>query len=209
MKRLYYTLVLLIVLTSPLCAQMQKVKDLASIQQRIGQVAKDVKSIECDFIQTKHLEIFNEDIISKGQFYYRAEDKISLNYTSPMPYLMVINGERIKIVSDGKKNIMNLKSNKVMKEMRLMLAGCMSGNLSEIKGYEMDFFEDKQFYLIKVKPTNKDIMAYITQFDIYMEKSDMSVSKLRISEAGSNYTDYRFSNKKFNTLNDDSKFSIL
>lgn len=209
MNRLYNILFFIIILSVPLHAQMQPVKDIASIQQKIEQVAKDVKSIECDFVQTKHLEIFNEDIISKGQFYYRTEDKICLNYTNPSPYLMIINGEKIKIVSDGKKNIMNLKSNKVMKEMRGMLAGCMSGNLSEVKGYEMEFYEDKQFYLIKVKPTNKDIMAYITQFDIYMEKSDMSVSKLRITEAGANYTDYQFSNKKFNTLNDDSKFSIL
>lgn len=209
MNRLYNILCLITILSLPLHAQMQQVKDIANVQQKIAQVAKDVKSIECDFVQTKHLEIFNEDIISKGQFYYRAEDKICLNYTNPLPYLMVINGEKIKIVSDGKKNIMNLKSNKVMKEMRGMLTGCMSGNLSDVKGYQMVFFEDQKFYLIKVKPTNKDIMAYITQFDIYMEKSDMSVSKLRITEAGSNYTDYQFSNKKFNTLNDDSKFSIL
>lgn len=208
MKRLYFTIFILILCILPTNAQMRQLTDIVAIQKKITEVAESVKSIECDFVQTKHLEIFNEDIISKGQFYYKAEDKICLNYTQPSSYLMVINGEKIKIVSDGKKNVMNLKSNKTMKELRSMLAGCMSGNLTEIKGYNMEFFEDKKFYLIQVKPINKDIMAYITQFDIYLDKSDFSVSKLRISEAGSNYTDYLFSNKKFNTLKDDSKFSI-
>lgn len=209
MKHLYICIALFIISWNSLNAQMTAMKDIEAFQNKIVEVAKSVESIESDFIQTKHLDIFNEDIISKGTFYYKSDDKISLNYTHPSSYLMVINGEKIKIVSDGKKNVMNLKSNKVMKEMRAMLAGCMSGNLSQVKGYQMDFFEDNKFYLVKVKPTNKNVTDYVTGFDIYMDKNDLSVSKLRISEAGANYTEYLFSNKKFNTLTDDSKFSIL
>ena len=161
-----------------------------------------------DFTQIKHLDLFNEDITSKGKFYYRHNDKISLDYNSPTKYLIVINADKLKIVSDGKKNVVNLKSNKVMSEMRSMLAACMSGNISQISGYNMEYFEDANSYLIKIKPTNKSVQAYISGFDIYMDKKDMSVSKLRISENATDYTDYLFQNKKFNTLTDDKKFSV-
>ena len=45
--------------------------------------------------------------------------------------------------------------------------------------------------------------AYINQIQIYLDKKDMSVHKLRLSETATNYTEYEFSNKKFNSLKDE------
>ncbi len=207
MKRLYIYLLILICVPQ-INAQIKKMKDVETFKQRIEKEATSVKSIESDFTQIKHLNLFNEDITSKGKFYYKYNDKISLDYSSPTKYLIVINGDKLKIVSDGKKNVMSLKSNKIMKEMRGMLTACMSGNISQISGYNMEYFEDASSYLITVKPTNKSVQGYISGFDIYMDKKDLSVSKLRISESATDYTDYLFHNKKFNTLTDDKKFSV-
>ncbi|MDU1890198.1 MAG: outer membrane lipoprotein carrier protein LolA [Dysgonomonas sp.] len=187
---------------------MKKITDIDAFKKKIEQTASSVKSIESDFTQIKHLDIFDDNITSKGKFYYKHSDKICLEYTTPSKYLIVINGEKLKIVSDGKKNVMSLNSNKVMKEMRSMLASCMSGNISQVSGYQMEFFENAQQYLVKIKPTNKSVQEYISGFDIYFDKKDLSVSKLRISEAGNNYTDYLFTNKKYNSLNDEKKFSV-
>lgn len=210
MKKLYSLLFILITATISLQlnAQTKKIQNIEAFKQKINKVASSIKAIECDFVQTKHMEIFNEDIVSSGKFYYQNEDMICLDYLKPTKYTIVINGNKIKTVSDGKKNIVNLKSNKVMKEMRSMLAACMSGNITQISGYKMEYFEDVKFYLIKVIPTSQDVKSYISQFAIYMDKNDMSVSKLRITEAGNNYTDYQFKNKKFNQLTNESIFSV-
>lgn len=209
MKRTYHIILILLFACISGHAQMKKISDIDSFKMKVSKVASSIKSIESDFIQLKHMDIFNEDIKSEGKFYYKNDDKICLDYTKPNKYLIVINGEKIKTLSDGKKNLMNLKSNKIMKEMRIMLASCMSGNLSQISGYQMEYLEDAKTYLIKIKPTNKSIQEYVTGFDIYMDKKDLSVSKLRISEPGNNYTDYLFNNKTFNILNDDKIFSVL
>lgn len=210
MKKLYSLLFILITATISLQlnAQTKKIQDIEAFKQKINKVASSIKAIECDFVQTKHMEIFNEDIVSSGKFYYQNEDKICLDYLKPTKYMIVINGNKIKTVSDGKKNIVNLKSNKVMKEMRSMLAACMSGNITQISGYKMEYFEDAKFYLIKIIPTSQDVKSYISQFDVYMDKNDMSVSKLRITEIGNNYTDYLFKNKKFNQLTNENIFSV-
>lgn len=208
MKRLYIYCLLTLICLLQANAQMKKLKDVDAFNKRVVQEAVSAKSIESDFTQIKHLDLFNENITSKGKFYYKQNDKISLDYSSPTKYLIVINGDKLKIVSDGKKNIVSLKSNKIMAEMRGMLTACMSGNISQISGYSMDYFEDANSYLIKIKPTNKSVQAYISGFDIYMDKTDMSVSKLRISENATDYTDYLFQNKKFNTLTDDKNFLV-
>jgi outer membrane lipoprotein-sorting protein len=177
--------------------------------KQMEQSASSVKSLESDFKQIKHLEMFNQDIISLGKFYYRASDKISLNYAMPLSYLIVINGNKIKIESNGNKNVMNLKDNKQLKEMHSVLIACMTGNFSGISNdYRMDFFEDEQSFLITIEPTSESVKKYIIQYDIYLNKKDQSVNKLHISEPEGDYTEYHFSNKKINTLNDDSLFKL-
>lgn len=208
MERFYIYILLFALCIQTYAQQMKKLNDVDAFKKKIEQTASSVKSIESDFTQIKHLDIFDDNITSKGKFYYKHNDKICLEYTTPAKYLIVINGEKLKIVSDGKKNVMSLNSNKVMKEMRGMLTACMSGNITEVSGYQMDFFENAQQYLVKIKPTNKSVQEYISGFDIYFDKKDLSVTKLRISEAGNNYTDYLFANKKFNSLNDEKKFAV-
>lgn len=94
-----------------------------------------------------------------------------MEYFRPMDYLIVINGSKLKIVSDGKKNIMNLSANKMMGQMQDMLTACMIGDLSKMSSnYQLAYFEDAQFYLVKIKPVNKAVQAYITGIEIYLDK---------------------------------------
>ena len=151
--------------------QMKKLTDLKDFEARLLQEAKNIESIESNFTQIKYLDVFDEKITSKGTFYYKKSNKICMDYAQPMNYLIVINNNQLKIVSDGKKSIMDLHSNKMM-------------------------------------PVSKAIQAYINQIQIYLDKKDMSVHKLRLSETATNYTEYEFSDKKFNSLKDETKFTI-
>lgn len=94
-----------------------------------------------------------------------------MDYAQPMNYLIVINNNQLKIVSDGKKSIMDLHSNKMMNQMQDMLTACMVGDLSNMSpGYALEYFEDTHYYLIQIKPVSKAIQAYINQIQIYLDK---------------------------------------
>lgn len=189
--------------------QMKKLTDLKDFEARLLQEAKKIESIESSFTQIKYLDVFDEKITSKGMFYYRKSNKICMDYAQPMNYLIVINNNKLKIVSDGKKSITDLSSNKMMNQMQDMLTACMVGDLSQMSSdYAREYFEDARYYLVTIKPTNKAVKAYIDNIRIYLDKKDMSVHKLRLSETAANYTEYEFSNKKFNSLKDDAKFTI-
>lgn len=189
--------------------QMKKLTDLKGFEARLLQEAKKIESIESSFTQIKYLDVFDEKITSKGMFYYRKSNKICMDYAQPMNYLIVINNNKLKIVSDGKKSITDLSANKMMNQMQDMLTACMVGDLSQMSSdYVPEYFEDSRYYLVTIKPTNKAVKAYIDNIRIYLDKKDMSVHKLRLSETAANYTEYEFSNKKFNSLKDDAKFTI-
>lgn len=112
--------------------QMKKLTDLKDFEARLLQEAKNIESIESNFTQIKYLDVFDEKITSKGKFYYKKSNKICMDYAQPMNYLIVINNNQLKIVSDGKKSIMDLHSNKMMNQMQDMLTACMVGDLSNM-----------------------------------------------------------------------------
>ena len=162
---------------------MKKMAQKTEFESRLAKEAQTVESIESDFTQVKYLDVFDEKVTSKGKFYYQKSNKICMEYFRPMDYLIVINGSKLKIVSDGKKSIMNLSSNKMMAQMQDMLTACMIGDLSKMSSnYLLEYFEDARYYLVKIKPTNKAVQAYIAGIEIYLDKKDMSVHKLRLSE---------------------------
>lgn len=207
--KVIYTFLLLVVVSSLSAQQMKKVSNLQEFEKRLAQEAQTVQSIESDFTQVKYLDVFDEKVTSKGKFSYKKSNKICMEYAHPMNYLIVINGPKLKIVSDGKKSIMNLNANKMMAQMQDMLTACMVGDLSKMTpNYQLEYFEDASYYLVKIRPVSKAVQAYIAGIQIYLDKKNMSVHKLRLSETATNYTEYEFYNKKFNSLKDETKFAV-
>ncbi|MDR0892943.1 MAG: outer membrane lipoprotein carrier protein LolA [Mediterranea sp.] len=196
----------------PACVYAQEMKVLPNpgeLESRLAHEAQTLQSIESDFTQVKYVDVFAEKVTSKGKFYYQRSNKIRMEYFRPMDYLIVINGSQLKIVSDGKTNIMGLSSNQLMNQMQDMFTACMVGDLSRMSaGYRLTYFEDNRYYLVKIKPLNKAVLAYIAGMEIYIDKKDMSVYKLRLNETGTDYTEYEFYNKRFNSLKDGEKFAI-
>ncbi len=210
MKTIITSLLLFFALPGILHAQqMKKLTQLTEFETRLAQEAQNLQSIECDFTQVKYLDVLDEKVTSKGKFYYKKSNKICMEYARPMNYLIVINDTKLKTVSDGKKSIINLSSNKMMGQMQDMLTACMVGDLSKMtSNYQLEYFESDKHYQVKINPVSKAVQTYINHIDILIDKKDMSVYKLCLWETATNYTEYEFYNKKFNTLKDDTKFAV-
>ena len=208
MKKLIVS-IFLFVCALHLCAQFKPMADVERFNSELAAEAQNLRSIESDFVQQKYLDVFDEMILSEGKFFYKSENKIRMEYSKPLDYLIVINGAKLKIVSDRKKNVMNLSANKMMNQMQDMLTACMVGDLSRLTAdYELAYYEDSKYYEVRIKPVNKTIRSYIVEIVIHIDKENMSVDKLRLSETETNYTEYLFRNKRFNSLTDESIFEV-
>jgi len=180
-------------------SQMTPMENRDAFMKRLEENARSIKSIESNFEQVKHLEIFSDDVLSKGTFYYQATDKIAMIYYSPVKYGMVISGDILKTDSNGKISTISLSSNKMMKELQKMISACMTGDIFGLaKGYKAEYFEDKSDYLVTLEPESTAIKSYITVFRIYFDKDNMLVKRLRIEEGSADYTEYKFSEQKIN-----------
>lgn len=209
-KRTILTIVLLSVCTL-VSAQtgMTQIDPGVTFNKRLAEEAVRIQSIESDFTQVKYLDVFDEKVTSKGRFYFKKENKIALEYTSPLDYLMVINGQKLKIVSEGKTSLVNLGANPMMNQMKAMLSACMVGDLSQLtSGYQVTYSENATLYKVNIRPASEAIKAYLCEIVIFLDKKNMSVKNIRLSESEKDYTEYEFTNQKYNTLTTDEKFSV-
>lgn len=209
MKRYFLISLLALSVCRLSMAQEEKTLDTGLLMDKLSVMAEGLQSIESRFEQVKHLDVFDTEIRSSGKFCYKKENKICLDYQKPVPYLLVINESKIKIVSDGKTNRMDLGENPMMNEVGVLLTACMTGDFSgALNSYRMTAYETETYYRLSIIPVSEMIKAYIAGFDIKLNKKDLSVDFLRIQENETDYTDYIFTDKRFNALNDDAIFSV-
>lgn len=188
---------------------LKPLSSVSAFQERLKREAASISSIESDFTQEKYLDVFGEKVLSEGRFYYKRENKIRMDYTAPLDYQIVIQGTKLKIVSEGKTSIVNLGSNPMMNEMKGMLSACMVGDLGRMTAaYKQEYFETSTLYVVRIYPVAASVQAYIREITISFDKKDMSVQTLRLAENAKDYTEYRFTGKKYNTLVTDEKFTI-
>jgi outer membrane lipoprotein carrier protein len=48
----------------------------AQIRQRVNQAAAAMKTLQCDFVQIKHLKMLNEEMLAQGKMYYQQSNKL-------------------------------------------------------------------------------------------------------------------------------------
>lgn len=178
--------------------QWLPLKNIDSFKKNVNYASQTTTTIESDFVQKKHLSFVEEDIISKGKFYYEKEGKVRWEYEIPFKYLIVINDGKVMIKDDEKKEKFDQKNNKVFKEINSMMMACVHGNIMNSKEFEIKFFENEKIYKLNLIPNAPKLKEFITSIEIYFNKTDYSVEKFTLKEISDDYTTITFSNKKLN-----------
>ncbi len=209
MKRIFLFITLFLVSLVSVAQNMQKMSDVSHFEEALKSSSQKIQSVESNFKQEKFMRVFSEKVESSGMFFYRKPNKISLLYNKPVQYDITINGNKLQTVVGGKKTTVNLGSNKMMTQMKGLIEASMIGNLAALKvDFTLDYYHSSLEYFVKIVPVSNAVRGYIKEVGITFDKKTIAVKRLRITEQNGDYTDYIFSNTKYNTLQNDEKFSI-
>ncbi|MDR2622594.1 MAG: outer membrane lipoprotein carrier protein LolA [Dysgonamonadaceae bacterium] len=209
MKKIFIILIVLLI-SNKIYAQgdFTPIVSAGKFKEELKTESAGITGIESNFSQTKYIGLLSEKIVSSGKFYYKKPDKICMDYSLPVKYLMVINGNKIRISSDGKSNVYDLSANKMMSQIQTLVSACMTGNPEKLSsGYDLAFKENEKLYWVRALPQGS-VKSYLKSIDIYLDKNDFSVYQLKITEVSDDYTEYTFTAKKKNPAIPDAKFSI-
>jgi outer membrane lipoprotein-sorting protein len=175
-------------------------KDVPAFRNRLNTMSAGLLSIESDFIQEKKLSVLSNVLISRGYFCFKKENQIRWEYRQPYPYLIIINHDKIYIKEDKDQRQYDMQSNKMFQEMNRFISGCIQGDiLKNEKEYQIMYYEDNQSYFVTLVPVSEKMRQMISEVQVWFERDDLTVSRIRMLESGGDYTRIDFTNKKLNT----------
>jgi outer membrane lipoprotein-sorting protein len=186
----------------------QPVKNVPAFQQSLTQANAGKQTIASDFSQVKNLSLLQDKIKSKGKFYFKKEDKVRIEYTSPYSYLLVMNGGQLMVKDEQKSNKINTRNSKTMQSVNRIMIDCMRGTVFQNPDFKVSSFENGQNYLLSMAPNTNAMKKMFKQIDVYMDKKNFDVSRLTMTENGGDFTDMDFSNTQHNPALNESLFKV-
>lgn len=196
MKRVLFFLMALCLCLLNLSAQ--KLNE-AKVKQQINAVASKMKTMQCDFVQTKYLKMLNDKMVSRGKMYYQQSNKLRWEYTYPYTYTFVLNGSRV-LISKGKRNdVINVNQSKFFKEIaRIMMNSVVGKCLTDSKDFKVSLTGASAEYVATLYPQQKQMKQMFQKIILHFNKQKSTVSKVELIEKKGDRTIIELKNVKSN-----------
>lgn len=184
----------------------QKMSDLTQVKSDIAKASQKLKSIEATFSQTKKLLILDEDIKSSGTFDFRSPEAVRWEYKHPFFYLIIIRNGVLTIKDDKKQNEIKMESNPVFRQINSLMMSTIKGDILLNKDFDSEAYQNSENYKITLKPLDANMKEFIDSIELIMNKKDLLVKSINITEPMGDYTFISFTYKQINANIPDSRF---
>lgn len=186
-----------------------KVSDIDNTKIKLEQLTAQTSTIQSKFIQEKHLSFLTENIISKGEFYFKSPDFLRWEYTEPFEYIIVFTDKNIFIKDEDKISTFDIEGNKMFSEINHLMIGTIQGNIfSDSDRFAVQYYENSEQYLLELDPKMSEMKSMLKTIKIYIDKKDITVAKIKMIESSNDYTSITFIERALNKEIKDDKFDI-
>jgi outer membrane lipoprotein-sorting protein len=184
------------------------IADNAAFRRDFAAAAKNMQSIQSNFEQDKNLAMLSEKISSAGRFWFKKDNLVRMEYTTPFKYLMIINKNNVYIKDDQRETTISARSNKMFQQINRIIVDCVQGTALDNKDFTVKTLVGKDGYLIYLSPVAKGMKDLFSNINVIIDKKDFSIIRMEMVEAGGDNTIIRFTNKQLNVPVSDALFSI-
>jgi outer membrane lipoprotein-sorting protein len=174
------------------------VKDPSNLIKQVSLFSQKTNSITADFTQVKEMSFMEEKVTSTGKFYFQKENLMRWEYTEPFSYAIILNGDRIRIIDEGKIKDFDTGSNRIFLEVSNVMTGMVNGTLLNSDQFITTWYEAPAYYKAELLPAGVMMKDYLSHIELKLNKSDFSVEELKMFEKSGDYTLITFRNKKLN-----------
>lgn len=170
-------------------------RDLAAISSQLSAI----KTLQCDFVQTKHVRMLNEDMVSKGKMCYQQADKLRWEFISPYTYAFILNGDKVKVESGNRRDVIDINRNKVFKEIaRIMMNSVVGNSLSDDKNFKYEIRVSGQWTMIELTPLRKDMKQMFQKIVLHYNSQQKNITKVVLTEKNGDLTTIELKNIRKN-----------
>lgn len=195
MKRYLFLLLILSYIT-PLSAQQLTEEQ---IKQKVNQTASAMKTMQCDFVQTKHLKMLNNDFVSHGKMYYQQSNKLRWEYISPYLYTFILNNDKVLLKNKQRNDLIDVNQNKLFKEIvRIMMSSVVGNCLTDDKNYKVSIATIGNEWVATLLPQRKDMKQMFPKLVLHFHAKKSVVNTVELYDKNGEKTIIELKNIRIN-----------
>ena len=173
----------------------------------LTKAAASMQSMQCRFVQEKTSSMLAEPSVAEGTMHYAAPDRMRWEYTTPYAFALVVNGERIVKVTDGKAEVLEGNAGRMYQGMVNLIIGSAScKKLFDTTVFDIVLYDDNGFWRADMTPKRRDMKRMFSQLVFRFDKKTNGISRVEFVEAGGGLTSIRFEDIKVNEAIGEEKF---
>ncbi len=199
----------LIILGLMLLMQTLSFAQHEAIKAQFSQQMSKTQSISSNFKQTKNMKLLKESIVSTGNFYYKKDNKVRIEYKNPYNYLVILNNGQMSITDNfGKKTQMNTNSSKTLSAVNSVMVDCVNGNIFNNKNFVATATEKGAQYLVNLTPHSPEMKSMYDKIVATFDKKTLNILQLELTEKNGDITKMTYHNTQTNTPLNDQLFKV-
>lgn len=206
MKKIAFITILLTLICG--CPVFAQTVTQAQVKQQISQAASKLKSMQCDFVQTKHLKMLNDKVVSKGKMYYQQSDKLRWEYVSPYKYTFILNGSKVQLKNSKRNDVIDVEKNKLFKEIARIMMSSVVGNCMNDKSFKVTISDGKTEWIATMVPQRREMKQMFQTIKLHFNKQNSMVSMVELIEKNGDKTVIELKNIKTNVAIAPNIFSV-
>ena len=201
-------LLLLLVCLSVVSLSAQTLNE-AQIRQRVNQAAAAMKTMQCDFVQTKHLKMLNDVMVAQGKMYYQQRSKLRWEYTNPYAYTFVLNGDKVLLKNRQRNDVIDVNQNKMFREIASIMMSSVVGNcLSDDKTFKTTITTANGEWIATLVPKRKDMRQMFQKIVLHFNQQRAVVSCVEMVEKNGDKTVINLKNIRTNETINAAVFAV-
>ena len=195
MKRHLITLCCL--LASLICVKAQT-PDEDAIRRKLNEATARITTMQCDFVQTKHLSVLNDKMVSKGRMYYQKSDRLRWEYATPYTYVFILSGHEILLKNKNRSDIIDVNQNRMFREIVQIMLSSVVGDCLDDRNFKSTLTATAAEYVATLVPQRKNMKQMFRQITLRFDRKNLCVTRVELTEKNNDRTVIELSNIHLN-----------
>lgn len=171
-----------------------------ALLETIRTKARTIESIASDFTQEKHLEMFDEVLISQGHFAFSRPDRLRWEYTAPFKAGFLLKGDKGTEWDDatGEQRDFTLSSSPAM--------GMIARQIMAWTTFDIDWLKSRYAIrrihtsplVLELKPQGETAKEFLAHLLVEFTPDGRAISQLELHETDGDFTRIFFTDQAIN-----------
>lgn len=177
------------------------------IKASLTEAASSMQTMQCRFVQSKTMAMLTEPSVSEGKMYFSSPDRLRWEYLTPYPFALVVNGEKIVKVTDGKSEVLDGNSGRMYQGITNMIIGSASGKkLFDTSTFDVVLYDDGVCWKAEMTPKRRDMKRMFSQLVFHFDKKSQVIDHVEFVEPSGDKTIIQFEEIQLNEKIGEERF---